>query len=96
MSRQELDNLVRIGRLKAEPASRREFAGMVKSARTRRADAQNQSLDPTAGSTWLTAQRTGWRSLRYDTKDIDRKTGLPFSKRSFTHWARTSPMCRFF
>jgi hypothetical protein len=46
MSRQELDNLVRIGRLKAEPASRREFAGMVKSARTRLADAQNQSLDP--------------------------------------------------
>jgi len=46
MSHEELDNLVRIGRLKAEPASRREFAGMIKSARTRLADAQNQSLDP--------------------------------------------------
>ena len=46
MSKQELDNLVRINRLKAEPASRREFAGMVKSARTRLADAQNESLDP--------------------------------------------------
>jgi hypothetical protein len=46
MSHEELDNLVRIGRLKAEPGSRNEFAGMVKSARTRLADAQNESLDP--------------------------------------------------
>jgi hypothetical protein len=46
MSKEELDNLVRINRLKAEPGSRSEFAGMVKSARTRLADAQNQSLDP--------------------------------------------------
>jgi hypothetical protein len=46
MSQEELDNLVRIGRLKAEPGSRHEFAGMVKSARTRLADAQNKSLDP--------------------------------------------------
>jgi hypothetical protein len=46
MSKEELDNLVRINRLKVEPASRREFAGMMKSARTRLADAQNDSLDP--------------------------------------------------
>ena len=46
MSKEELDNLVRIHQLKAEPGSRHEFAGMVKSARTRLADAQNVSLDP--------------------------------------------------
>jgi hypothetical protein len=46
MSKEELDNLVRISRLKAEPGSRSEFAGMLKSARTRLADAQNESLDP--------------------------------------------------
>jgi hypothetical protein len=46
MSKEELDNLVRIGRLKAEPGTRSEFAGMVKSARTRLVDAQNESLDP--------------------------------------------------
>jgi hypothetical protein len=46
MSKEELDNLVRINQLKAEPGSRSEFAGMVKSARTRLADAQNDSLDP--------------------------------------------------
>ena len=46
MSKEELDNLVRINRLKAEPGSRGEFAGMVNSARTRLTDAQNESLDP--------------------------------------------------
>jgi hypothetical protein len=45
MSR-ELDNLARIGRLKAELASRSEFAGMVNSARRRLVDAQNKNLDP--------------------------------------------------
>ena len=46
MSKKELDNLVRINRLKAEPGSRSEFAGMLNSARTRLADAQNESLAP--------------------------------------------------
>ncbi len=44
MGKQELDNLVKIGRLKAEPAGRKEFAGMVKSARRGLADAQNESI----------------------------------------------------
>ena len=46
MSKDELDNLVKINRLKAEPASRSEFTGMVQSARTRLADSQNEDLDP--------------------------------------------------
>ena len=46
MSKKELDNLVKIGKLKAEAASQNEFAGMLESARTRLTDAQNQSLDP--------------------------------------------------
>jgi hypothetical protein len=46
MSKAELDNLVRIGKLKLEPASRVEFDGMVSSARTRLVDAQNEGLDP--------------------------------------------------
>ena len=46
MSKKELDNPVRINRLKAEPGSRSEFAGMLNSARTRLADAQNESLAP--------------------------------------------------
>jgi hypothetical protein len=45
MGKQELDNLVRIKRLKLEPGSRAEFDGMVRSARTHLADAQNESID---------------------------------------------------
>jgi hypothetical protein len=45
MGKQELDNLVKIRKLKLEPASRAEFDGMVRSARTHLADAQNESID---------------------------------------------------
>lgn len=45
MARQELDNLVRIGKLKAEPPSREEYDGMLAAARTSLADAQ-KDLDP--------------------------------------------------
>lgn len=45
MGKAELDNLVRIKRLKLEPGSRAEFDGMVRSARTHLADAQNESID---------------------------------------------------
>lgn len=46
MSKVELDNLVKINKLKSETGSRAEFDGMVSSARTRLKDAQNASLDP--------------------------------------------------
>jgi hypothetical protein len=46
MSKKELDNLVKINRLKAEPGSRSEFAGMLNSARRSLIDAQNESLNP--------------------------------------------------
>jgi hypothetical protein len=46
MSNEALDNLVKIGHLKREPASRAEFHGMVRSARTRLKDGQNESLAP--------------------------------------------------
>lgn len=45
MSKQELDNLVKINRLKLEPPRKAEFEGMVRSARTRLVDAQNEGLD---------------------------------------------------
>jgi|ERR1700722_2652004 len=45
MGKAELDNLVKIGRLKVEPASRKEYDGMVKSARRGLADAQNESIE---------------------------------------------------
>ncbi|MPZ40836.1 MAG: hypothetical protein GEU95_22845 [Rhizobiales bacterium] len=44
MGKQELDNLVKIGSLKAEPPTRKEFDAMVASARVSLADAQNESI----------------------------------------------------
>jgi hypothetical protein len=44
MGKQELDNLVKIGKLKAEPAAREEFDGLVSSGRRRLVDSQNESL----------------------------------------------------
>lgn len=46
MSAEELENLVRIGKLKAEPPSRHEFQGLVSSAKKRLADARNEDLSP--------------------------------------------------
>lgn len=45
MSKEELDNLVKINKLKVEPGSRTEFNGMVGSAGRHLTDAQNESLD---------------------------------------------------
>jgi len=45
MGKQELDNLVRVNKLKLEPARRAEFDGMLHSARTHLTDSQNESID---------------------------------------------------
>jgi hypothetical protein len=45
VSKPELENLVRIGRLKKEPSSRSEYDGMLGAARTRLKDAQNEGLN---------------------------------------------------
>lgn len=44
MTSPELENLVRIGKLKREPRSSSEFEGLVMSGATRLADAANQEL----------------------------------------------------
>lgn len=45
MGKQELDNLVKIHKLKAEAGSRKEFDGMLAAARRSLADAQNESIE---------------------------------------------------
>lgn len=67
MGKQELDNLVRIQKLKVEAASQREFAGMLKSARTRLTDSQNESLDPDSrfDLAYGAAHRLALAALRY-------------------------------
>jgi len=44
MGKQELDNLVKIGTLKAEAPSRKQFDGMLASARRGLVDAQNETI----------------------------------------------------
>lgn len=44
MNSPNLDNLVKIGKLKAEPFEQREFDGLVNSGRVRLKDARNESL----------------------------------------------------
>jgi hypothetical protein len=44
MSLKNLDNLVKARSLKAEPGAQREFDGLLKSAKARLADAQNEAL----------------------------------------------------
>jgi hypothetical protein len=45
MGKQELDNLVKIRKLKAEAGSRKEFDGMLAAARRSLADAQNETIE---------------------------------------------------
>lgn len=44
MTNEKLDNLVRIGQLRAEPATEEEIAGLLRSGTVRLADAKNESL----------------------------------------------------
>lgn len=46
MTSPELENLVRIGKLKREPCSGREFGGLVRSGAARLGDAVNVALSP--------------------------------------------------
>jgi len=44
MNNDKLDNLVKIGQLKAEPFSQSEFDGLMQSSKVRLKDARNESL----------------------------------------------------
>lgn len=44
MPREELDNLVRVKKLKAEPSEAQEIAGLIRSGLARLKDAKNPSL----------------------------------------------------
>ena len=44
MASDKLENLVKIGQLKAEPASEEEIAGLQRSGAVRLADAKNENL----------------------------------------------------
>jgi hypothetical protein len=96
MSKEELDNLVRISRLKAEPGSRGEFAGMLKSARTRLADAQNKSLDPDSqfDLAYGAAHRLALAALRHQGYRSENR--ITVFQTSFIRWLRIMLTCKFF
>jgi hypothetical protein len=45
MAHEKLDNLVRIGKLKAEPSTEQEIAGLVRSGLARLTDSKNKTLN---------------------------------------------------
>ena len=67
MGKPELDNLVKIGSLKAEAPSRKEFDDMVASARLSLTDAQNNDLETDSQFTlaYGAAHRLALAALRY-------------------------------
>lgn len=95
MGKQDLDNLVRIGSLKAEPASRKEFDGMLASARRGLTDAQNESIetDSQFDLAYGAAHRFALAALR--NKVIDLRIGLLSFRRSSTPWAPRRQTCKF-
>jgi len=95
MSKPELHNLVRIGQIKAEPASRSEFAGLVESARKRLADARNESLSAEADLIWRTTLRMRLRSQRCAGMVIAPTIGTSCFKRFLTRWAWTQKRGEF-
>lgn len=77
MTSPELENLVRIGKLKKEPGAQAEIEGLVRSARTRLTDAGNPALAPesrfdlaynAAHALSLAALR--WRGYRSDNRYV--------------------------
>jgi hypothetical protein len=90
MGKQEFDNLVKIGTLKAEPASRKEFDGMVKSARRGLADAQNESIETDSQFHLAVEAAHKFALACYGVRAIDLKIGSQNSRRSFTLWELTT------
>ena len=94
MSKKELENLVTIGQLKIEPASRAEYAGMEELARKRLIDAQNEDLDNDSRFGSPMAPLIGWRSLPCAARAIVRKIVLRSSRRSCIRWERIGRIFR--
>jgi hypothetical protein len=64
MTSRELENLAKTGKLKVEAGDQQEFDGLLRSARTRLADAKIESLSIETVSIWPTTPLTLWPWLR--------------------------------
>jgi hypothetical protein len=84
MGEQELDNLVKIGTLKAEAASRKEFDGMLASARRGLVDAQNESIETDSQFDLAYGAAHRFALARFGSKDTDPRTGSRYFRRLST------------
>src|SRR6266478_986913 len=62
MGKQELNNLVKIRKLKVEPSSRKAFDGMLAAARRSLADAQNETIETDSRLALAALRQQGYRS----------------------------------
>ena len=94
MSKKELENLVTIGQLKIEPASRAEYAGMVESARKGLVDAQNEDLDNDSrfDLAYGAAHRLALAPLRREGYRSENR--ITSSRRSCIRWERIGRISR--
>jgi hypothetical protein len=90
VGKQELDNLVKIGSLKREAPSRKEFNDMVASTRISLADAQNDSIEAESQFTlaYGAAHRLALAALRHQGYRSDNRRDAVFQ--SLTHTLGTS------
>jgi len=110
MGKQELDNLVRIERLKVEPPTHSEYAGMVPLLPAHSEYAgmvpllpadvsstrRTTTWTPTASSISPTAPPTGWRSPPCAAKAIVPQTASRYSKHSCIRWGSIARISRRF
>jgi hypothetical protein len=91
VGKQELDNLVKIGSLKSEAPSRKEFNDMVASARVSLADAQSESIEADSQFTlaYGAAHRFALAALRHEGYRSNNRRDAVFQ--TLAHTLGTSP-----
>ena len=86
MSKQELENLAGIGKLKAEPGTRAEFDGLVDSYASALPMRVTRIFPSRADLIWRTTPRTHSRSLHCVAMIIAREIDIWSFKRSHIRW----------
>ena len=86
MGNDKLDNLVKIGQLKAEPFSQSEFDGLLQSGKAKMNDAQKGTLSLKADLTWHITHPTLCRSRHSDGTATDQEADILSSSAFGIRW----------
>jgi len=96
MTSPNLENLVKTGHLKREPGDRKEFDGLVRSARVRLADARNDtlSIESRFDLAYNAAHAAALAALRWHGYRSDKRY-TPYSNACHTRsaWDRKCGVC---